>query len=345
MIDLRSDTLTLPDEEMLKWILSAKLGDDGRTDANGRGEDETVNELEDMASNMLGKDEAVLFPTGTLANTTAILTCCKPGDKVLVDEIQHIYLSEKVVFDSSVGQLVPVIYKLNASSTPDIENLRELLESNEIKLLCVENTHNFSGGTCLPVNELKKIYQLAKEYNVHVHMDGARLFNAVVSLGVDVKEICKYTDSVMFCISKGLGAPIGSLLCGSRECIKEARKKRKLLGGSMRQAGVIAAPGIYALKNNIQRLAEDNNNAKYVAEQLKNLKKAKVLGSVQTNIVVLDVSNTGITSEEYCNRAKELGLLIRPVLKGKVRFVFHKGVNLQDAVEAVNIIKHLDESL
>lgn len=345
MIDLRSDTLTIPNEEMLKTILSAKLGDDGRVDKNGRGEDLSVNELEDMAATLTGKDEGVLFSSGTLANTATILTYCSPGDKVLVDEILHIYKTEKVVFEKSVGQLTPVFYRLDEKNKPDIQHLRQLMEENDIKLLCIENTHNFSGGVCLDVNDLKEIYDLAKEFNIHVHMDGARLFNATASLEVEAKDICKYVDSLMFCISKGLGAPIGSLICGDSDFIKKVRQKRKLLGGNMRQAGVIAAPGIYALKHNIKKLKIDNENAKYVWDNIKDLKKTKVQDSVQSNIVMLDVSNTGLSTEKYCEIAKKKGLFIRPVLENKVRLVFYNGISRKDTNEVINIIRDIDNSL
>lgn len=345
MIDLRSDTLTLPTQEMLETIFSAKLGDDGRVNSEGRGEDLTVNELEDLAAQLTGMDEGVLFSSGTLGNTAAILTYCNPGDKVLVEEIQHIYKSEKIVFDKNFGQLTPIFYKLNDKKVPDIDNLRELLSKNDIKLLCIENTHNFSGGTCIDIDDLKKIYNLTREFNVHVHMDGARLFNAAISLGVEAKDICKYVDSVMFCISKGLGAPIGSLVCSNKNFIKEVRKKRKLLGGNMRQAGIIAAPGIYALKHNIPLLKLDMENAQYVARNLQDLKKTVVEENVQSNIVMLDISNTGLTGEEYCNFAKDKGLLIRPVLENKVRLVFHNGVDYEDATLAIKIIKDIDASL
>ncbi|WZL72384.1 GntG family PLP-dependent aldolase [Clostridiaceae bacterium 35-E11] len=345
MIDLRSDTLTLPEEEMLQTILSAKLGDDGRVDQNGRGEDLTVNKLEDLAAMLTGKDGAILFSSGTLANTTAILTYCNPGDKVLVDEMQHIYISEKVVFEENVGQLVPVVYKLNERKTPEMDNLKTLMEQNDIKLMCIENTHNFSGGTCTSLEELKEIHRIAKAFNIHIHMDGARLFNAVVSLGVEAKDICQYVDSVMFCLSKGLGAPMGSILCGPKDFIKKARIKRKLLGGSMRQAGIIAAPGIYALQHNIEQLKKDNANAKYVADNLQDLKNTQVQKDVQSNIVMLDISDTGLTAEGYCTKAKEHGLWIRPVLDNQVRLVFYKGINRDDAVRAIKIIKDIDKSL
>jgi len=345
MIDLRSDTLTIPDDEMLKTILSAKLGDDGRVNENGRGEDFSVNELEDLAASLTGKDEGVLFSSGTLANTAAILTYCNPGDKVLVDENLHIYKSEKVVFEKSVGQLIPVLYKLNDKSKPDIQHLRKLMEENEIKLLCIENTHNFSGGICLDEKDLKEIYDLAKEFSIHVHMDGARLFNAAVSLNTDPKDLCKYADSLMFCVSKGLGAPIGSLLCGNKEFIKNLRKKRKLLGGNMRQAGIIAAPGIYALKHNIEKLKTDNENAKYVSDNIKDLRKTKVQDLVQSNIVMLDVSDTGLSTEKYCETAREKGLWIRPVLENKVRLVFYNGITRKDADKVIRIIRDIDNSI
>ena len=215
MVDLRSDTISMPTREMLETILEAKLGDDGRTDSKGRGEDLAVNELEDLAAEMTGKEAAVLFPSGTQGNTSAILAYCRPGQKVMVDEMQHIYLSEKVVFAPSIGQLEPVTYKLDQDNLPDLDDMRRILESQEIALLCIENTHNFSGGTCVPLERMKAIHELAKEFGVPVHMDGARMFNAVVALGVEAREMCKYVDSVMFCISKGLGAPIGSLVCCS----------------------------------------------------------------------------------------------------------------------------------
>lgn len=344
MIDLRSDTLTLPSEKMLETILHANLGDDGRVDADGRGEDLTVNELEDLGAKITGKDGGILFSSGTLANTAAILSYCNSGDKVLVDEIQHIYKSEKIVFEKNFGQLVPVFYNLSRRNTPDINHIKQLIEEQEIRLLCIENTHNFSGGSCIPLEELKELHDLAKENNVHIHMDGARLFNAVVSLGVDASEICQYVDSAMFCLSKGLGAPIGSLLCGGQKFIKVARKNRKLLGGNMRQAGIIAAPGIYALENNIESLKTDNEHAMFVANGLKDLQKTKVQKNVQTNIVMLDVSETGLSTKEYCELAKQKGLIIRPVLENKVRLVFYNGINREDAEKSIKIIKGIEQS-
>lgn len=345
MVDLRSDTISMPTEEMLKTIIGAKLGDDGRSDAEGRGEDITANNLEDLAARLTGKEAAVLFPSGTMGNTAAILTRCKPGDKVMVDEMQHIYLSEKVVFDPSIGQLIPAVYRLNENHVPDLEDMERIMKQEDIALLCVENSHNFSGGICAEPEHMKQMYELAKRHHLPVHMDGARLFHAAAALDVPVSEICRYTDTVMFCISKGLGAPIGSLVCGDRETMKAIREKRKLLGGAMRQAGVIAAPGIYALTHNVEGLKNDNENAAYAAEKLRTLTRTRVQEKVMSNIVMLEVSGTGLSPKEYCDKAAKLGLLIRPVLSDRVRLVFYRDIDRNATEEAVEIIRKLDESL
>lgn len=343
MIDLRSDTLTLPDEAMLRTVLAAKLGDDGRTHALGRGEDRTTNELEDLAAELTGKEAGVLFPSGTMGNTAAILSVCRPDDQILVDEQQHLYLSEKVVFDERHGQLKPVLYRHDEQGQPMISDIETALKKGGIKLLCIENTHNFSGGACITLAHMKAVYELAHSYGVSVHMDGARMFNAALALGTTAKEMCRYVDSVMFCISKGLGAPIGSLVCGKQNFILKVREERKLLGGAMRQTGVFAAPGIYALKHNIERLKEDHDNAKCTAELIKDLRHTHIVGEAITNILVLDANELGFTPSEYCKKAEEKGLLIKPVLSDKVRLVFYKGITREDAVRAAGIIRELDE--
>ncbi|HAQ41868.1 MAG TPA: threonine aldolase [Clostridiales bacterium] len=343
MIDLRSDTLTLPDQAMLETILGAKLGDDGRTHALERGEDQTVNELEDLAAQITGKEAGVLFPTGTLGNTAAVLAYCQAGDKVLVDEQQHLYISEKVLFDYNFGQLQPVSYPHDENGLPVLEKIEEALKGGNIRLVCIENTHNFTGGACIPLKNMKEIYELAHKYQVPVHMDGARMFNAAIALKVKASEMCRYVDSVMFCISKGLGAPVGSLVCGNQEFILKLREKRKLLGGVMRQAGIIAAPGLYALRNNIERLQEDHEHAKCAAELIQGLKHTHMVGQAVTNILVLDVNELGLTPQEYCRKAEEKGLLIKPVLSDKVRLVFYKGITKEDAAEAARIIRELDK--
>jgi len=345
MIDLRSDTLTLPDQPMLETILTAPLGDDGRLDAAGRGEDRTINQLEDTAAKLVGKEAGLFCCSGTMGNQTALLTYCRPGDVVLVDEIQHLYKSEKTAFDERFGRLQARFYKFDANCMPDLQDVETKLAAGRVKLLCVENTHNFTGGTCTDLKRLAALRNLADKYKIPVHMDGARLFNAAAFLKVPASEICQYVDSVMFCVSKGLAAPIGSLLCGPKAFIKEAKDTRKLLGGAMRQGGVAAAPALYALQHNIERLKEDNANSCFCASLLQDLKKIKVQANVQTNILMLDLRQAGIEPAEFCARAKVAGLWIRPVLKGFVRLVFYKGITKADAAQAASIIQQLDAAL
>jgi len=345
MIDLRSDTLSIPTREMLESIKIEDLGDAGRLDTFGRGEDRAVNELEDYACSLLGKERAVFFSSGTLANNTAILTHCEPGDRVLVDKIQHIYKTEKAVFSSKFGQLQPVFYNLDENGTPCLESLEKNLQGGNIKLLILENSHNFAGGTCISLEKLREIHKLAKKHGVLIHMDGARIFNVALSLKVDLREIVKYVDSVMFCLSKGLGAPMGSLLLGDSAFIGEVLEVKKILGGNMRQAGVIAAPGLYALKNNIGKLKVDNENAKYFGDMVKRNKKIRVQKNIETNIVMLDIEKTKLSTEEFCERAKEKGLYIRPVLENKVRLVFYSDISREDTIKAGEIILNLESEL
>ena len=208
MIDLRSDTLTMPDRPMLETILSAPLGDDGRTDAQGRGEDATINRLEDLAAELTGKEAGILMPTGTFGNTTAIMTYCRAGDAVLVDEEQHILLTEKFVFEPELGRLTPVRYHLDSRHMPDPLEIDRLLTESGAKLLCLENSHNFSGGYCIDLPTMAQLRRVANRHGASIHLDGARLFHAAAHLKTTADQICQYADSVMFCVSKGLGAPV-----------------------------------------------------------------------------------------------------------------------------------------
>lgn len=340
MIDLRSDTTTLPTEAMLETILKAPMGDDGRIHENGRGEDSTANELEDLAARLTGKEAACIHPSGTFGNTASILAICRPGDKVLVDYQQHIYRTEKVVFDPRVGQLIPVLYRLNDRSTPDVEDIRRLIRGNDIRMLCVENTHNYAGGVCTTPEELAKLREVVISKNIHLHMDGARLFNAAVKLGISARELCASVDSVMFCISKGLGAPIGSIVCGSRDFIRKVRETRKLLGGGMRQVGVIAAPGYYALQHNIDRLREDHENAATFADEIVQSDKISLQReTVQTNIVIIDISKTGQKADQLTTALQDRGLKCSIIDDSHIRAVFHLGVSREDTTEAVRIFK------
>ncbi len=345
MIDLRSDTLTLPDAAMLQSILTAPLGDDGRLNAEGRGEDATVNLLEDRAAALTGKEAALLCCSGTMGNQAALLTYCRPGDCALIDELQHLDRSEKTGFDPRFGQLKKVTYRADASGMPDLADMEEKLKNNPVKVICIENTHNYLGGTCIDLKRMAEIRALADRYSVPVHMDGARAFNAAAWLGVSIAELAQYVDSLMFCVSKGLGAPVGSLLCGTRDFIRAAKDTRKLMGGAMRQAGIIAAPALYALEHNVERLKEDNENSRLCASLLADMKKLKAQKNVQTNIMMVDTAGSGITPQELCGRAKERGLLIRPIIGSFVRLVFYKGITRDMAVEAAKILRAIDAEL
>ena len=345
MIDLRSDTLTMPDQAMLETILTAPLGDDGRLDGEGRGEDPTINALEDRCAALTGKEAALLFPSGTMGNQASLLTWCGAEDRVLVEERQHLYRSEKMAFQDTFSRLRPVFYHLDQDLMPDTEDIRRQLSGGGIRLLCVENTHNFSGGACITEARMKEIYDTAQAFHVPVHMDGARLFNAAAYLGVEVKALTRYADSVMFCFSKGLAAPVGSILCGSHDFIRKAKDVRKLLGGALRQGGIIAAPALYALEHNAARLAEDNENCRACADALGHLRYMDAQPLVETNILVLDIQRTGLSQEEVCRRLKEQGLWIKPVLSHEVRLVFYKGITREDALEAARILREFDASL
>lgn len=345
MIDLRSDTLTLPTKEMLETILSAPLGDDGRLNANGRGEDPTVNKLEDKASHMVGKEAGLLCPSGTMGNQAAVLTWCQPGDTALINDMQHLDVSEKTAFQPPLGQLNKKTYSLDENYQPRLNQIENVLKEGGISLICIENTHNYSGGTCITIDTMKQLHDVAAMYGVPIHMDGARLFNASLFLDVPASEICQYVDSVQFCFSKGLGAPVGSILCGTTEFIHKAKQTRKLLGGAMRQAGIIAAPALYALEHNISRLKEDHENCAYCAQLLGTLKKVRVQEKVETNILMLDMKDAGISPQKFCDMARDKGLLIRPIIDTWVRLVFYKGITKKDAAGAAQIIKDIDAVL
>lgn len=337
-IDLRSDTVTVPSREMLLTILTAELGDDGRRITPETGGDGAVNELEALAAGLTGKEAAVLFPSGTMANTAALLTWAKAGDMALVDGLMHMYIREKSGFAPEFGGLLPVCYDLAGDGSPDMESAAAALRDHPVRLACIETTHNFSGGSAQTTEQLEKFYNLCAGAGVPVHMDGARLFNAVCALGVEAREICRFADSVMFCLSKGLGAPVGSLLCGTREFCRRARERRKALGGAMRKAGVIAAPGIYALRHNIAGLREDNEKAGYTARRLREGGcPLPVRGAVPSNILILDAAGP-----EDCaallEGLKREGILCNAVPGNGVRFVWHSGVGWEDTRAAAELI-------
>lgn len=341
MIDLRSDTLTRPTKEMITHIDIEKLGDDGRENSLGRGEDIAVNELEDDAAELTGKEAALFFPTGTMANHAALLSFCQRGASVALGRNMHMYLNEKIAFEREFFGMTPVFYDSTSKGKPDLSSLKEFVKENNIDLFCIENTHNYAGGVCLSE---KEIWDIKKEIgeDIPIFMDGARIFNAAIHLNTSVDSLCKPVDALMFCISKGLGAPAGSLLCGPREMILKARRIRKLLGGTMRQSGIIAATGLVALReSNINLLKADHQNAKVLAEGIMSNKFINLdLESIQTNIIIFEITHPTLNALEVVNLLKSKGLLVNKILDNKLRLTTYKEIDSTKIKEAIEIINN-----
>lgn len=300
-VELRSDTTTHPTDEMREAMKAAPVGDDVF------GEDPTVNALEALSARMMGKEAAMFVPSGTMGNISSLLAHCKRGDEVVMESECHIYYYE-VGGLSALGGLIPRLVQ-GKDGLMDPEDVESAVRGANIHyappgLICVENTHNRGGGTVYDLERLAAIRAVADRHGLPMHLDGARIFNAAIKLGVQASRIASHFDSVQFCLSKGLSAPVGSIVVGNHEFINKARKYRKMLGGGMRQAGVIAAAGIIALEKMVDRLADDHRNAKRLAEGLAKIPGIEVdLATVETNIVVFDVSRLKIGSEAF---AKEM---------------------------------------
>jgi len=346
MIDLRSDTLTKPTQEMRKAMCDAEVGDAGREDSIGRGEDPTLNRLEDMAARLMGKEAAMYVPSGTMANLTALMTFCSTRQHVAIEENLHVYRNEKAAFEERPGGLIPEFFETDSLSTPEPDSIETLLEEKKINLLCLENTHNFAGGACLSKEQMKSICSIAQKKGVPVHLDGARINNASIYLNTPVDELVAPVDSVMFCLSKGLGAPVGSILCGSSDFIIEARKTRKLIGGTMRQAGVLAAAGIVAIEKERSRLIEDHENARLLAERIQPNDKIDLdMKTVQTNIIKVDVSPSGFDAKTFQQGLEKRGLKVLVTGEQFIRIVTHRGIRTEDVLEASTVFNEYCASL
>lgn len=327
LIDLRSDTVTRPSDAMRAAIAKAPVGDDVY------GEDPTVNELEQRTAELLGKEAALFVPTGTQGNQIAIMTHTRRGEEVIVEAESHVFYYE-----------VAGIAALSNCQVRQIAGKRGQMDPAEVKaairpenihfprtsLVCVEQTHNRAGGAVVPQANIEAIAAVAHAAGAKVHMDGARLFNAAVAMGRPVAELVAPVDSVMFCLSKALGAPVGSMLVGTKAFIEEARRNRKLLGGGMRQAGLLAAAGLYALEHNVERLAEDHANARALAEGLAALPGIQVdAATVETNMVYFDLTDEGWTADAFSGALLKLGVLANGTGPKTLRMVTHLDVTAE----------------
>jgi len=330
MIDLRSDTVTKPTPEMRAAMAAAEVGDDVF------GEDPTINRLQERAAEVFGKEAALFVPTGSMGNQIAVKLHTKPGQEIIIEERGHIFNYEMGTPSVVSGVLIRPVRSQDGSGMLTWDEIAPALHVNQpyyaapTGLICLENTHNFAGGSVMTAEHCADICDHAHAVNLPVHMDGARIFNALVALETPVAELTKNCDSVQFCLSKGLGAPAGSILVGKKDLIDEARSWRKRLGGGMRQIGILAAAGLIALEESPKRLHIDHENARRLAEGLANIKGIEIdLEKVITNIVIFDIAATGKTSAQICAALKDKGILAIG-FGNLIRMVTHCDVSRED---------------
>jgi threonine aldolase len=335
-VDLRSDTVTKPTPEMREAIAEAEVGDDVYRD------DPTVNRLEEVAAEMLGKDAALFVPSGTMGNLLALLVHCQRGDEAIVGNQSHIYLNEAGGM-SALGGIQPCPVRNQIDGTLALEDILASIRSEDVhhpitRLVCIENTQNICGGVPLTLEYTRQVGELAQRNSLFFHIDGARIFNSAVAQDVSVRDLVEPADSVMFCLSKGLAAPIGSMLVGSRRFIARARHIRKMLGGGMRQVGVLAAAGIISLERMTKRLGEDHARAKKLAEGLRQVRGLVVdAGSPYTNMVYLNLAeNVRVHAQQVTQKMKDLGVLVDPESDRRFRLVTHYWIDDQAVEKTVS---------
>lgn len=337
MIDFRSDTVTRPTAGMLQAMMSAKTGDDVF------GEDPTINRLESMAADMFGMEAGIFCPSGTMTNQVAIKCHTQPGDEVICDNLSHIYQYEGggIAFNAacSVRLLQGDRGRITAEQVLAAINPDDVHKPVS-RLVSLENTANRGGGSCYDFGEIKRIKKTCKEYRLSFHLDGARLFNALVAKNESPKQYGEAFDSISICLSKGLGTPVGSILLGTKELVKKARRVRKVLGGGMRQAGFLAAAGIYALENHIDRLAEDHRHAQQLAAALGKKDFTGEIFPVETNILIFQVTGR-LTAQEFVNKMKEKNVLMFAISPTHVRMVVHLDITPAMVSETIQIIDQL----
>jgi len=337
MIDYRSDTFTKPSRPMLDAMFTAEVGDDVF------GEDPSVNRLETMAAEIFGMEKGLFCPSGTMTNQVAIKCHTQPGDEVICDKLSHVYIYEGggIAFNSGC-QVKPIEGdrgRINAEQVKNAINAHDIHKANS-KLVSVENTANRGGGSCYHFEDFKDIKNVCLENNLQFHLDGARIFNAIVEKQEDPKNYGRLFDSISVCLSKGLGAPVGSVLLGNAEFIGKARRIRKVFGGGMRQAGFLAAAGIYALEHNIERLNSDHLNAKKIAEALLKKPFTGKMMPVETNIIIFEVTGS-YTAKSLAQQFKAFDILVMAISETQIRMVFHLDVTEAMVDTTIGVIETL----
>jgi len=335
IVDLRSDTVTKPTAAMRAAMEAAEVGDDVY------GEDPTVNKLEALVAEMLGKEAAVFVASGTMGNLVSVLSHCGRGDEMILGDFAHIFRSEQGG-SAALGGVHPHTVRNQPDGTLDLNDITAAIRPNDphnpiTRLICLENTHNFCGGRVLPADYMDSVGNLAHERDLKMHVDGARLWNAAVALNVSPARLLKNADSVSVCLSKGLGAPVGSVVAGSAEFIEKARRNRKVVGGAMRQAGVLAAAGIVAVTEMVERLADDHANAKTLATGLSEIEGIEIDPStVETNIVFFTLQEPSITPVEMAQKLRSQGVLLNAGASRRMRAVLNHHVTAEDVPAVLN---------
>lgn len=337
MIDFRSDTVTKPGSEMLDAMMHAKVGDDVF------GEDPMINELQKYAADLFGMEGALFCPSGTMTNQIAIKVHTQPGDEVICDEHSHVYIYEGGGIAFNSGCQTKTVSGFQGRITA--EQIESVINPDDVHkakstLVSLENTSNRGGGSCYEIETILEIKDLCRDRNLKLHLDGARLFNALVEKKQDPVEYGKIFDSISICLSKGLGAPVGSLLLGNADFIKKALRVRKVFGGGMRQAGYLAAAGLYALKNNIDRLHIDHLHAKEIAAALLKKNFTGKMDPVETNIVIFEVTDSH-TTLSMTEAFKQNGILVIPISSNQVRMVLHLDILPEMVEKTIQVIEHM----
>ena len=338
IVDLRSDTVTRPTLKMRQVMKDAEVGDDGF------GDDPTTNRFEKMAADRVGKEDALFVPSGTMGNLIAIMVHAKPGEGLICDKFAHINTLVAGNTAALTGTTICPLY-VDESGHFDLNELEsninlDSIHSPRTSLIVLENSNNLAGGTVVTPEETSEISRIAKRHNLRFHLDGARIFNSAIAQGVDIVELTGDCDSIMFCLSKGLASPVGSIIAGTKVFIKEARRIRKMLGGVMRQTGILAACGIISLEEMIDRLAEDHDNARYLANGLEGIDGFSInLKTVQTNIVCFKFELPNLSCKEFVGNVTKKGVYVVHLYKDSGRMVTHKDLNRSDVDYALEVFK------